>query len=310
MAQSDGPGDFWPQPGAVLGPYVFNGLTGEQVGPSGWPTLPASEAANFTQANPVLLPPGTVLYRVWGGPSMEIGDYWSPITFETADGFYGEDAVELSWNAGTNLLTMTLGAFSIIPGEQGIPVWSGPCSQQPADDLAGHPLPTRLFHLPGGGEQYYVDPTLGTVNNSGTSWNQGLERARVPSPILAPIPREYLATPETRPYAELAQLVGELVVLLTRTARQEEARGLSLPHLGTQAAILNERRTQLLAALDEIDNGSREILLTATWSFVGVSRYIDKRPGGRYRQEIRDAVESVTDKALGLGRAAEGGGAP
>lgn len=187
-----------PQPGAVAGEFVYNGLPPEAVSAPGWPDLPASQAVNFVTATPVRLS-DEVIYTVWGGATVEVGQYWSPITFETADDFYGRDAVKLSWDTGQYLAQLQLPSVLLAGDGEGLPVWTGACSRQTAEDTDGNPL--SGWYLPGGGPQFYIDHSLFRVGSGPTAWN-------------APAP----APPAPTPPADLRDAGARLAAVLHRLA--------------------------------------------------------------------------------------------
>src|SRR4051794_18914908 len=135
----NGIGEITPQPGAVAGSFVPNGLPWTDVSnkddPS-WPTLPAREAVNFVSAAPVTIGPPTTaadcvpgfpLHRIWGDPAWDVGRYWTLAKPDTEASFYADAAVALNWNSGTYAAVM-LNAGSATR----IKAWSGPAARQPA----------------------------------------------------------------------------------------------------------------------------------------------------------------------------------
>jgi hypothetical protein len=284
-----------PQPGAVPGQFVSNGLQEPPDPPPGWPPLPTSQAVNFTSATPIYLDTSTVLYRVFGGATAEAGRYWSPIAFQSADAFYGGDAVELSWDSGLYLATMVLGPDTA--GET-LPVWYGPCATQPADDMDGNILPG--YYLPGGQEQYWI-PDLATVITGPTAWNQDVGQPDPASFSPAPAPAESAMAPGAAPYLEIADLLAQLVVLLGRADTEARALHLSLPHLEAQAIVVNKRREALLENVRRFpDEHAHEAAATIVASLVGLGRHIEafgqwSHPG--HWGAIQMIVENIVGRA-------------
>lgn len=283
-----------PQPGAVPGPFVSNGLQEPPDPPAGWPSLPASQAVNFTSATPITLGPSTVLYRVYGGATAEAGRYWSPVVFSTADAFYGGDAVELSWDSGLYLATMALGLS--MAGES-LPVWYGPCATQPADDTEGNILPG--YHLPGGQEQYWI-PDLASVATSPTAWNQGDSPTHPELFRPAPVPAEATTAPGAAPYLEIADLLDQLVVLLGHADAEAKAPHLSVPHLEAQAAVLNRRRMALLESIRGLpEEQARTDARTVLAALLGIGRYVEPPgPWSRHSRDIQAVVDSLVARVF------------
>lgn len=103
----------------------------------GFPTLPADETPNFASAQPVDVPPGATLYRVFGDQARTTGGYWSPNPPASEDQWRSDNAVG-GWNSGALL------AVAQVPAG-GLKAWMGAASQQAG--LAGGG--TQLWSPPG-----------------------------------------------------------------------------------------------------------------------------------------------------------------
>jgi len=103
----------------------------------GWPDLPAAHAPNFQSAQPVDLPPGTVLYRVIDDNSNPAGSYWAPSVPGDEATWRSQSAVKPEWNSDGKVAVFTVPA-------SGLKVWMGPASSQGS--------------LGGGGTQMWVPP--------------------------------------------------------------------------------------------------------------------------------------------------------
>jgi hypothetical protein len=222
--------DAQPQPGAVQGVLVPNGLPNQDICYPGWPTLPGSQAVNFSSAEPITISKGSTITRTYGPPTQEAGAYWLPPGSdppETEAAFYGQEAVELSWNNGQFQATWQV--------PQDIRTWSGPTSRQPADDMGGNLLPG--YYLPGGGPQVYIDPIfLGDWQSQPSPWDtsgepegRGVEAASADEPLPAD------------DHEALLQQVAQLCKVLRRAAATAGDHG------GAQA---------ILAQADRLDRAS------------------------------------------------------
>jgi hypothetical protein len=104
------------EPGAVAGPVPANALPAQPVaGPPEWGSLDALVAPNFVSVQPLLLPTGTVLRRVFGYPdaadaypSWETGSWWTrqPLPPTEAE-WRAAFAVESGWNGGQCVVAWT-----------------------------------------------------------------------------------------------------------------------------------------------------------------------------------------------------------
>jgi len=188
-----------PMPGAVAG---ITRLPFETKKHAGWNDLSAGDAINFINASPVTLATGTTIYRVYGGPAGMGGSYWSPIKppiTQTEADWRGSNAVELSWNSGTDVCEVKL-AFDL-------KVWGGGIAPQPAQDTACQYLPGYL--LPGGAQQYKVFDRLTPVPAGKTPWPAGATCPVVPPAPVVPVSN-------AAAHVAHAELVGQLgEVLLT-----------------------------------------------------------------------------------------------
>ena len=126
--------DFQPllPPGAKKKPMLLLGLPPKTLKAPGYFDLEGNEAKNFTDASPETLATGRTLYRVFGGGAGKIGGYWSPAPPApnmTEGEWRSENAVELAWNAGTTVVSMTITA------NNGLQCWTGGIESQPAREV-------------------------------------------------------------------------------------------------------------------------------------------------------------------------------
>ena len=115
----------------------------------GWPDLPAAQTPNFTNAQPVDLPPSTPLYRVLGNPAGATGSYWTPNVPASESQWRADNAVG-GWNSGVVM------AAAQVPAT-GLKAWMGTASP-----MGGQP---------GGGTQIWTPPgSLLPQNLAPASW--------------------------------------------------------------------------------------------------------------------------------------------
>ena len=307
------PDESVPQPGAIEGQQPSNGLPYvDRQGPSGWPTLPAKHAVNFTSAEAVLLTTGTIV-RVWGGPAGQFGQYWNPPSeFSTEDAFYGQDAVMLSWNNGAYQVDLQVGSplLQAVETEEGVglPVWYGGVATQPADDAAGNPLPG--YYLPGGQQpgQYFVDYSLFNFMSNSTPWNnpnpdESEASDRVPDLSTESAPLPGADSGAAAGYAELGQLCGRLAALLLGIAPEAEQRGLRSETLQSQAERLRNIASTLQNHLRNLPDLDAEAHLKVIASgLVGIARYVDFHNWSRRAAEVNALLDAIVDRALTLTR--------
>ena len=153
------PSSTAPEMGAKPGDLPVSKPTQVDV-PPGWPD-PTSELANFDGPPTAdVWPAGETRYRVVGDGSRPAGPYWTTEPPISDDVLRNDLAVKNSWNGNHGVVAYT-------PTED-IPVWTGTVGPQPTSS----PHPGGPHHLPGGGQQTYVDdrrfPT-GDVKN-GDLW--------------------------------------------------------------------------------------------------------------------------------------------
>jgi len=121
------------------------GLPANPLSKEGWPDLPASEARNFTSAEPVTLKPGTKIFRIIDDSSNPAGGYWSEQLPDNRAGWRGEYAVKTEWNTNGKYVEYT------VPSGSGLNAWRG--------ETAPQQLQGSDFYLPGGGQQIWVPPS-------------------------------------------------------------------------------------------------------------------------------------------------------
>lgn len=173
-----------PQPGAVPGPYISNSAPAETVTEPGWPDLPDKAAVNFkdgtikpTQILPPPLPP-LPLYRVWGGAAGVGGRYWTDQQTTSRREFYGNSAVQYSWNSGTYQSNIDKYLWTTTNTVEPIKVWSGIVARQPAQNTCGKVI--SRYYLPGGGNQTFIPNAIPNITTSLTPW-----RAKPPRRTMA-----------------------------------------------------------------------------------------------------------------------------
>ncbi|HEX2047334.1 MAG TPA: hypothetical protein VHF27_06185 [Acidimicrobiales bacterium] len=293
-----------PQPGAVAGVQPINGLPPDSIdGPPGWPTLQAKDAVNFTNAEAVLLDSGSIV-RVWGGSASEFGQYWNPPPgFSQEDDFYGQDAVELSWNSGLFQVDLAVGGplLDVVETEQGtgLPVWYGGVATQPAEDTDGDDLPG--FYLPGGAEQYFVDYSLFNFTNGSTPWNHPRKGDEVGSDQSVPGPASGDApvTGEGAEYRELAALVARLAAALHGIAGEADRRGVRSEPVHRQAERLERVATRLDSHSRDLPDPEAESQLKALASgLIGISRHVDVHfPWSGHAADATALVDAIVRRA-------------
>jgi uncharacterized Zn-binding protein involved in type VI secretion len=105
----------------------------------GFPDLPAKEAPNFQTAQPVIIPAGTTIYRVYDPALNPAGSYWTPNVFPSEAAWRQSCAVLPKWpNKG-----VLVAAGVVQP--PGLKAWMGAAARQEGLDGGG----TQLFMPPG-----------------------------------------------------------------------------------------------------------------------------------------------------------------
>lgn len=115
----------------------------------GWPTLNFRGSATyetFTRATPVILPPGTRLFRLVDELNPDAGGFWAYELPKNKTVWRRDYAVKDSWNDDGYYVQHTVG-----PG--GLKAWEGPAAAQPYRKSGG-----RSFYLSGGGKQLFITP--------------------------------------------------------------------------------------------------------------------------------------------------------
>lgn len=144
--------DFDNIPGVQKTNYTSNGLTSGKSN-SSWNNpdldLPASEAANFTNAVAKDLPAGTKIYRVTGGNPA--GGYWTKQIPNDVGDVIGGTAVRPEWNSFEKFYE-----FEVPPG--GLKIWEGGTARQRVTDGVDD------YILPGGDQQIFVPQVLRDQN--------------------------------------------------------------------------------------------------------------------------------------------------
>lgn len=116
--------------------------------------------ANFSDARPDVLPPGTKLYRILDEQANPAGAYWATALPESKAGWRGNYAVKDSWNDNGYYTEYT------VPPGDGLKVWRGTTAGQEYREHNG-----KTFFLDGGKEQIFVSPnTVAPAPKQFTPW--------------------------------------------------------------------------------------------------------------------------------------------
>lgn len=299
-----------PQPGAVKGDFIANGLPKQDVSNPNdptWPVLPGSQAPNFVNAKPFQLTFATdkskpaaggmltlLPFRVWGEPAWDIGRYWTLGMPSNEADFYGKCAVQYDWNGGRYVCELNNPGPALT-----VKAWSGLVARQPAMglDSSGHPAPMPGYHLPGGWTQVYVpDGTLPYISNSHTAWNppQAQPTAAAKPNVAPPTPPYGLDDAE---YNRLYLAVSELIARLESLDRQSNRSG------GGQAQVLRRRMQAVNADLSLAAPDARDHVRLALWSLVATGRLADRELSVTNQTDGFDqAVSEVVEAAYKLAR--------
>ncbi len=133
------------------------GLPAKKITQPGWPDLPARQAVNFENAEPVTLEPGTKIYRIIDDDANPAGGYWSYSLPESKAEWRAEYAVKEEWNDNGKYVE-----YEVAEGEE-LKVWSG--------TTAGQNLEGINSHLPGGAEQIWMPAnTVSPGAANATNW--------------------------------------------------------------------------------------------------------------------------------------------
>jgi hypothetical protein len=296
--------EIHPQPGAVEGELVPNGLPNEDVTRPDWPTLPGTAAVNFAndeKLGPVLIEVSQRKhYRVWGEPAWDIGRYWTHEALEKQDDFYGRAAVRLSWNSGQYFAIMKNGG--LITRIKG---WSGTTARQPAEDVHKNLLPG--YHLPGGIVQYFIpDGSLPWIDDKPTHWSRpAVESGQsIPRPLLQVSPPAKGDVAVVAQYQALAKQVYHLARLLEAASKEGAGLGLRTMPLTGPARILDANARELSAhglyVLSDAAAKAQSKLIAQ--SLVPIARYIDGDIAwSSYGSEISHAIAEVVRWAYAIG---------
>jgi hypothetical protein len=221
--------------------------------------------------------------RIWGDPAWDIGRYWSEGPPGTVDQFYGDFAVEYSWNSSLYQATLQ----QLQAGVTSIKVWKGATARQPADllDASGKPIGFSLDHvLPGGGIQYYVpDGTFPYFANQKTAWNPHHSQATaIPPTLIAPLTAQQLpADVEPATYGKLLEALGRLATLLHQI---EANAGNNSSLLGGKEGSLSRSAELLVQAGEQLNQhlssaatnaDAKAQAMLALWSLVATGRHVD-----------------------------------
>ena len=120
----------------------------------------ATDYANFSDARPDVLPPGTKLYRILDEQANPAGAYWAPALPESKATWRGNYAVKDSWNDNGYYTEYT------VPPGDGLKVWRGTTAGQEYREHNG-----KTFFLGGGKEQIFISPnTVAPAPKKFTPW--------------------------------------------------------------------------------------------------------------------------------------------
>lgn len=295
-----------PQPGAVKGDFIANGLPKQDVSNPNdptWPILPGSQAPNFVNAKPFLLTFATdksnpaaggmltlLPFRVWGEPAWDIGRYWTLGMPSNEADFYGKCAVQYDWNGGRYVCELNNPGPALT-----VKAWSGLVARQPAMglDSSGHPAPMPGYHLPGGWTQVYVpDGTLPYLSNSHTAWNPPVQATAAAKPGVAAAANA--GGLDGAGYERLYRAVSELTARLEALDRQSNRSG------GGQAQVLRRRMQAVNAGLAHTPD-ARDRVRLALWSLVATGRLADRELSVTEQPDaFNQAVSEVVDVAYKL----------
>lgn len=101
--------------------------------------------ANFSTAEPDILPPGTKIYRIVDEAANPAGSYWATELPSSKAGWRGDYAVKDSWNDNGYFTEYT------VPEGEGLKVWRGKTAGQEYREHDG-----KNFYLEGGNEQLFI----------------------------------------------------------------------------------------------------------------------------------------------------------
>jgi hypothetical protein len=110
--------------------------------------LPRKDYANFKNARPEELKPGTKIYRIVDEKAPDAGGYWATELPKNKTEWRRDYAVKDSWNDNGYYVEYVVPEG---PNGEGLKVWRGEAAGQRYEDGA--------FYLSGGKEQIFVDPT-------------------------------------------------------------------------------------------------------------------------------------------------------
>jgi hypothetical protein len=284
-----------PQPGGRKNPMLGVGLPRRDVTADNWIMLPAREAVNFTSAKPHLLKAGDSLYRVYGGSAGIIGGYWSPnppaIDCTEAQ-WRSETAVELSWNAGTDVAKFT----ATTP----LQVWRGGVVSQPAQDMSKNILSD--YWLVGEGTQIWMNTQSGPISPqpkrvASTPWastiyaqNDSVELVARPHEL---DPNDAHAN-QVRLVAQLAQSLQSIADALSQSS--SEADLATAARLASTVANLNRLANSLIENL----GGAPAILKTMVRAQVGLARHVHIEHTWQEAATLNQTLDAVVAGAAQL----------
>lgn len=132
----------------------------------GWPNLNyeyklnrfAKDFQNFADARPIILPPGTKIYRIVDEMANNSGAYWAYELPKSKTEWRKKFAVKDSWNDNGYYVEHTV-------EKEGLKVWGG--------TVAGQRYLNSDYYLKGGGKQLFITPnTIKTTSPKLTNWTE------------------------------------------------------------------------------------------------------------------------------------------
>lgn len=291
------------EPGAIAGLLPATALPAQAIAAAApWVALDSGVAPNFTAAQPVLLPAGTVLRRVFGYPdaadpypSWEVGSWWTrqPLPATEAE-WRGSYAVEVKWNGGQCVVAWTT--------PQDIHAWCGPATPQAGELANGDPAPG--YYLPGGGEQIYIPAAaqpVGAWVPGATAWTSpapATSAAKTPKPPVATVAKKAAGVPTI---VDLVESIGRLTGLLQAMAKEAKRIQLEGGALGFQA----KRLTLLASRVVKFSSGARrQHLPLVLQKLTGLARHVHTQyPWSANSAAATNALRTVVEQADALLRA-------
>lgn len=304
------PSKLIPEPGAVAGQMPATALPNVTVtGAAPWGDLSAGNAVDFTSVQPVVLPAGTVLRRVFGYPdaadayfSWEVGSWWTrqPLPATEAE-WRATFAIEAAWNGGQAVASWTI--------PQAIHAWVGPAAPQSGEYTNG--TPAVGYYLPGGGEQIFIPASqlpLGTWAQTATPWNQPpaatatAKKATPPASTSARPPKSGAGLPPPAPTpASLARAVATLSTVLKSMSAEAKRVGVDPRPLAFQSKRVARYGTMVKRYAGPKKRAELQAVATRLG---GIARHVHTQyPWSNYAAPATAALHEVVRQATALKQA-------